>query len=149
MSGDQEAGDGPVDEGRPRPVLADKLNLLLEVMHPSDRGPFTFKEVQAGIEANGAKLSRARWFYLREGKDTNDRRLLKAIALFFGVDPSYLLDDDVTTDSRVDAQLQLLQTLRDSEVRNTALRAVEELPPEALTEIAELIRQRLQDKPPG
>ena len=140
------------DESDPEPqqpvepatsVLAGKLNTLLEVMHPADRGPYTFQEIQAGVKAHGAKLSRARWYYLREGRDTPDRHLLKAIALFFGVDPAYLLDDDVLVDERVEAQLNYLKTMRDNEVRNTAVRAIEELPPAALNEMAEIIKRRL------
>lgn len=125
-------------------VLAGKLNTLLDVMHPANRGPYTFKEIQGGVEAHGANLSRARWYYLRDGRDTTDRRLLKAIAQFFGVDPAYLLDDDVLTDEKVEAQLNYLKTMRDNKVRDSAVRALEDLPPSALNEMALIIQQRLQ-----
>lgn len=146
MSNDNEGDTEPQRPHEPATsALAGKLNTLLDVMHPATRGPYTFKEIQTGVEAHGAKLSRARWYYLRDGRDTTDRRLLKAIALFFGVDPSYLLDDDVLTDAKVEAQLNYLKTMRDNEVRNSAVRAIEDLPPTALNEMATIIQRRLQE----
>jgi transcriptional regulator with XRE-family HTH domain len=127
------------------PTLAGKLNLLLEVMHPATRGPYTYKEIALGVAERGANLSRARWSYLRAGSDTPDRHLLKALAQFFGVDPAYLLDDDVAMVEQVEAQLNYLRTMRDNEIKNSAARAISELSPDALNEMAEIIQRRLAE----
>jgi hypothetical protein len=58
------------------------------------------------------------------------------MARFFGVPPSYFLDEQAAAD--ITAQLELLASMRDNDIREIALRA-SDLSPAALTMIKNLI----------
>ena len=60
-----ESGRG--DALSPQAQLARRLNLLLDAAVAERGKPVTFREVQAELAARGIKLSRARWFYMKEG----------------------------------------------------------------------------------
>jgi hypothetical protein len=72
---------------------------------------------------------------------------LRAIAEFFGISPSYLIDADV--DPKIDAQLEFLQVLRDAGVRDLAMRA-SGLTPEAIGSLRAMIdhARQLEKLPP-
>jgi hypothetical protein len=72
-----------------------------------------------------------------------DPQLLRNLAEFFGVDPSYLLDDDGDVPDLVDAQLQLLRTLRENRVRNFAARQLQGISPQTLQRLRKAIDERL------
>ena len=103
--------------------LADKLNKLFEVMHsPSESVLSNAAAAEAITEKTGVSISPAYLWQLRSGLKTNPTVAhLRAIAEFFGVSASYLIDAEV--DEHLEAQLGLLQALRDAGVRDLAMRA--------------------------
>ncbi|UUL75718.1 hypothetical protein NG819_16295 [Pseudarthrobacter sp. Fe7] len=64
MSSDQEAFSAGLS---PQAELARRLNLLLDVVVAERGQPVTFREVQQKLQSRGIKLSRARWFYMKDG----------------------------------------------------------------------------------
>ncbi|MGH3739562.1 MAG: helix-turn-helix domain-containing protein [Micromonosporaceae bacterium] len=108
---------------RPR-TLAEKLDYLFRVVHPKGRGEHTYREVAQAINDadDGMTISASYLWQLRRGdKDNPTIRHVEALAKFFGVPPSYFLDDAAA--GEITAQLDLLAAMRDSEVREIALRA--------------------------
>lgn len=106
----------------PQRSLAEKLDHLFETVHPA-RGEYTHQQVADAIEAAGGPTISATYLWqLRNGKrDNPTMRHLEALSGFFGVPPTYFFDDDTT--ERIDAELELLVSLRDASVRQLALRA--------------------------
>lgn len=144
-----------------RRSLAEKVNHLFHTIHPSGRGEYSNEEVAAAIRGRGGPtISSTYLWQLRKGVRANPtKKHLEALADFFGVPPAYFFDDDVT--ERIDAELRLLAALRDSSVRQIALRAFG-LSPESLSKIAEMVewvrdlealrdgtRSRLAEPPEG
>jgi transcriptional regulator with XRE-family HTH domain len=129
--------------------LAAKLNKLFETMRkPSDPPLSNAAAAEAITRKTGVSISSAYMWQLRNGVKTNPTvQHLRAIADFFGVPASYLIDRD--TDPKIDTQLSLLQALRDSGVRDLAMRA-SGLTPKAITSLAAMIDEarKLQDLPP-
>jgi transcriptional regulator with XRE-family HTH domain len=103
--------------------LAARLNKLFEVIRRPGEAPLSNAAVAAAIaDKTGVSISTAYLWQLRAGKATNPRIThLRAIAEFFGISPSYLIDTDV--DPKITAQLELLAVLRDAGVRDLAMRA--------------------------
>jgi transcriptional regulator with XRE-family HTH domain len=103
--------------------LAIKLNKLFDVMHsPSEAVLSNAAAAQAITENTGVSISPAYLWQLRSGLKTNPTVAhLRAIAEFFGVSASYLIDAGV--DEHLETQLGLLQALRDAGVRDLAMRA--------------------------
>jgi transcriptional regulator with XRE-family HTH domain len=129
--------------------LAVKLNKLFEVMRkPSLPQLSNVAAAEAITKQTGVSISSAYLWQLRNGMKTNPTvQHLRAIADFFGVPPSYLIDRD--TDQKIDAQLNLLQALRDSGVRDLAMRA-HGLTPQALNSLAAMVdhARQLEQLPP-
>ncbi len=133
--------------------LADKLNRLFATVHPRGRGEYTHEEVAEAIRQRGvASVSHTYIWQLRKGIRTNPSlNMIEALSSFFGVSPSYFFDEAAA--ARIDAQLDLLDALRDSDVRRLTLRA-SDLSPESLrtlTEMTERLRELegLADEPRG
>jgi transcriptional regulator with XRE-family HTH domain len=103
-------------------TLADKLNHLFATVHPASRGPYSNDEVATAIrEQGGPTISGTYLWLLRKGqRDNPTLKHLEAVAAFFGVPPAYFLDDAAT--AKVDAELDLLNAMRDVGVHNVALR---------------------------
>lgn len=123
--------------------LGARLNKLFEVMHRPSAPPLSNAAAATAItEKTGVSISPAYLWQLRNGvKDNPTVQHLRAIAEFFGVPASYLIDRD--PDPQIDAQLNLLQALRDSGVRDLAMRA-SGLTPQALNSVA-LILDRVRE----
>ena len=103
---------------------------------------------EAITKQTGVSISAAYLWQLRNGmKDNPTLAHLRAIARFFGLPPSYLIDDD--PDPNIEAQLTLLQALRDTGVRDLAMRA-SGLTPQALDSVAAMIDhvRQLEQLPP-
>src|SRR4029450_1360470 len=96
---------------------------LVATAAPSDRGEYSYEEVAEGIRARGGPTISATYIWqLRKGlRDNPTKKHLEALADFFGVPAGYFFDNDAAT--RIDAELDLLVALRDSPVRELALRA--------------------------
>lgn len=116
---------GVVAEEPPRDfsTLAAKVDYLFTTVHPRGRGPYSNPEVAAAIEADGQVSCSASFLYLlRTGKRSNPSLLrLTALAKFFGVDPAFFFNDDVTRG--VAEELEFVVALRDAGIKGLALRA--------------------------
>src|SRR3954447_25477910 len=119
-------------------TLAAKLNHLFGVVRPADGDEYTFDEVAESIRTQGGPTISATYLWqLRKGKrDNPTKRHLEALAGFFGVPPAYFFDDAAA--ERIDAELALLNALRDAPVRQIAMRA-SGLSPRSLATIVEMV----------
>jgi transcriptional regulator with XRE-family HTH domain len=142
---DDQKGDATMTEanlpaGR---TLAEKLDRLFHAVHARNRSEYSHEEVAEAIRARGGPTISATYLWqLRKGaRDNPTKKHLEAIADFFGVSPAYFFDDE--TAERINAELELLAALRDSSVRQMALRAFGLSPEslEALREMIERVRQ--------
>ncbi|MDP9353571.1 MAG: helix-turn-helix domain-containing protein [Chloroflexota bacterium] len=147
----------PEDETPSRPAFADKLNYLFATVHPGERGEYTHEEVTEEIRKQGGPaISHTYLWQLRRGVRSNPSlNVLEALAAFFGVPPGYFFDEEIT--QRVNEQLALATAIRDTNVRNLALRA-SELSPESVKAILDMVervrqlegvRDRLEIEPGG
>jgi len=136
-------------DDKDRPELAVKLEKLFETMRrPGDPPLSNAAAAEAITQKTGVSISAAYLWQLRAGIKNNPTVThLRAIAEFFGVAPSYLIDPGVDPD--IDSQLDLLQALRDSRVRDMAMRA-SGLTPDALNSITAMINhaRELEKLPP-
>ena len=128
------------DDGPGRTTLAAKLDRLFRSIHPRGRGEYTFEEVADAVRrAGGPTISATYVWQLRKGlRDNPTKKHLEALADFFGVSPVYFFDDAAA--ARIDAELELLAALRDTGVRQLALRA-HGLSPASLTTLAHMIER--------
>lgn len=133
MGVDDVQAEGP-DNGE----LASRLSKLFEVMRKAGTAPLSNAAAAAAItKKTGVSISPAYLWQLRSGVKRNPTVAhLRAIAEFFGVPASYLIDRN--TDPAIEAQLNLLQALRDNGVRDLAARA-SGLTPQALKSLAAII----------
>ena len=125
-------------------ALARKLNILLDTAEAEGR-KVTFNDVRDAMSEAGTPLSRARWHYMRSGTGPAVKKveLLQNLAKFFGVSENYLIDGDEELPARVEAQLELLASLRANKVRDFAARQLDGLSPETLLQIRVLIDEQL------
>lgn len=130
-------------------ALARKLNILLDTAEAEGR-KITFTDVRDAMAAAGTPLSRARWHYMRSGTGPAVKKvvLLQNLARFFGVSENYLIDGDEELPPRVEAQLELLASMRANKVRNFAARQLDGLSPETLLQIRDLIDEQLSRAEP-
>jgi transcriptional regulator with XRE-family HTH domain len=114
--------------------IAEKLDRLFSQAEPS------YMAVAEAIRAQqGVSISHTYIWQLRTGRRDNPTVAhLTALATYFGVPVAYFLDDEQTR--RVNAQLELLQTLRAAGVTEIALRAAD-VSPRGRRTITELIRK--------
>jgi transcriptional regulator with XRE-family HTH domain len=128
-------------------ALARKLNLLLNTAEAEGR-KICFSDVSKAMSAAGTPLSRSRWHYMRSGTGPTVKKidLLKNLAVFFGVSEGYLLDGDEELPARVEAQLDLLATMKANKIRKFAARQLEGLDTETLLQIRGLIDQHLDSE---
>jgi len=129
-----------MDEQLQGRTLAQKINHLYHTIHPSGRGEYSNEEVATAIRTNGGPTISATYLWqLRKGiRDNPTKKHLEALADFFGVSPAYFFDEEAV--ARIDAELEFLAALRDSQVREIALRAFG-LSPEFLSSVAEMIQR--------
>lgn len=119
--------------------LAEKIDLLFKTVYPADRGPYSLQEVADGIERiTGEKVSHNTLWKLRTGKSDNPtKRVLEGLAAFFGVNPAYFFQENLSEDIR--NQIELLAMLRDTGIRGAQLRTFFELSAEGQEMVAEMI----------
>lgn len=120
------------------PSLARKLNRLFETIHPAGRGPYSPEEVAKAINATDPQgVSPAYIYMLRKGqRDNPTKRHLELLANFFGVPATYFFDDN--TSARIEAEIDLVAAMRDSDVRQVAARA-SSLSPDSLKGLLDII----------
>ena len=126
-----------------RQVIAQKIELLIVVMRARGHETISFSEIQRELSKRGVQISRTKWFRIRkgspDGRPTPD--LLRALADYFDVDADYLLQRDGQISARVEAELNLLQSLKLIGASDVGARTVGDLSPDALNEIAAAIKQ--------
>ncbi|GAA3278573.1 hypothetical protein AAU01_09290 [Paenarthrobacter aurescens] len=136
----------------PQAILARRLNLLLDVVVAERGSPVTFREIEAGLRARGIRISRARWFYMKDGTGrlVSDPQLLAAICEMFDVDPSYLLNGvEGDIPERIDSQLEFVKSLRAARVKSFAARTLGDVSPETLRAISEYLNKDIDLHPNG
>jgi len=105
-------------------MLAERLDLLFETVHPAGRGPYTLREAADGINAEAGEtiISPAYLSQLRTGKRGEpSHSRLAAIARFFGVDIGYFSGQ--VPDGNAGRQAEALAAMQDPGIRAIALRA--------------------------
>lgn len=129
--------------------LSIKLNKLFEIMRKPSAPPLSNAAAAEAItRQTGVSISSAYLWQLRNGMKTNPTVAhLRAIAEFFGVTPSYLIDPGI--DPKIDEQLDLLAALRDAGVRDLAMRA-SGLTPQAISSLRAMVdhARQLEQLPP-
>jgi transcriptional regulator with XRE-family HTH domain len=130
--------DRVVDDAANNSELSDRLNRLFDVRRKAGESPLSNAAAAEAItETTGVSISPAYLWQLRNGVKTNPTvQHLRAITEFFGVSASYLIERE--PDPKIEAQLDLLQALRDSGVRDLALRA-HGLTEESLKNVASIL----------
>jgi hypothetical protein len=117
--------------------FGDKLAHLIETVHPPDRGPYSYREIEAGITEHPGSMTAAYINQLVKGRQPHPRiHHVEALASFFGVPTQYFFDDDLAT--KVDDQLAQVTAWRDEEARHIAER-VAELGPRDRATVSHLI----------
>ncbi|WP_093606196.1 transcriptional regulator [Lentzea waywayandensis] len=119
-------------------TLADRIDRLFQVVRRPNGEQHSHEEVaRACRETTGESFSAAYLWQLRTGRrDNPTKRHLEALAGFFQVPPAYFFDDE---QGRIIAEeLELLGALRNSAVRDLALRAVT-LSEEGLGTVADIV----------
>lgn len=141
------ADDAVEPSESPQARLARKINLLLDLYESQGTGPLSYREVSEAMSQHGTPLSRSRWAYMRSGDSSlaMDQELLQNLAAFFGVDRRYLLDDSTEIPELVEAQLRLLKSMREARVRNFAARQLQDLSPETLARLRDVIDKHARD----
>jgi hypothetical protein len=150
VSGGDEGREGA--ELSPQAELARRLNLLLDVVVAERGQPVTFREVQQKLAEKGIKLSRARWFYMKDGTGrlVSDPALLGALCDVFNVDPDYLMGSDASDlPERIDSQLEFVKSLRAARVKTFAARTLGDVSPETLRAITEYLNKDISRRPEG
>lgn len=140
MPGEVVSGD--VD--RPLRTLSDKVNWLIDRVHPADRGSFSNNEVSFLIhKATGQQVSGTTIWKLRNGQAHNPQmRLIEALAKTFGVPPAFFFDDyDEGNLGLLQEQVELLALVRDANITSVELRAILGLDREGRQTVARLIER--------
>lgn len=122
-------------------TIARRLNRLFEIVQPrGEERQYSNSEVAAATGVSGTYIG-----YLRRGvRDNPSVDTVQALARFFGVRPSYLVDDDADEQraASTEAQVRLFQVLDDPGIRQLALRAAAaDLSPTGLDAVAAMIDQ--------
>ncbi|MGK5685441.1 helix-turn-helix domain-containing protein [Actinoplanes sp. URMC 104] len=116
--------------------IARKLDRLFKQSSPEPSYMAVAEAVRSG---QGVAISHTYIWQLRTGRRDNPTVThLTALAAYFGVPVAYFLDDEQA--ERIDAQLELLRTIRDAGVTEIALRAAD-VSPRGRDTISELIRK--------
>jgi len=122
--------------------LAEKIDHLFNTVHPSS-GPYTHQQVSDAIHKRGGPTISATYLWqLRYGKrDNPTMQHIEALSKFFGVPATYFFDDETTR--QVNAQLELVASLRDEQVRGILLRTSGVSPQglKALSDMADHVRK--------
>ncbi|MDB5243422.1 MAG: hypothetical protein JWP57_4047 [Spirosoma sp.] len=149
MSKDEAGQDMPLS---PQVRLARRLNLLLDVVEAERGRPVTFREIQKELAGRRIRLSRARWFYMKDGSDRLVRspELLAGLCSIFGIEPAYLLDLEGTDlPDRIESQLEFVKALRAARVKSFAVRTLGDVSPGTLRAISGYLNEDIARSPVG
>ncbi|MEU3627885.1 transcriptional regulator [Amycolatopsis coloradensis] len=118
--------------------LTDRIDRLFQVVRRPNGEQHSHEEVaRACRESTGESFSAVYLWQLRTGRrDNPTKRHLEALAAFFQVPPAYFFDDE--QGRALAEEIELLGALRNSAVRDLALRAVT-LSEEGLGTVADIV----------
>lgn len=121
--------------------LSQKVNLLLDVFRDKQGEVLEFNAIKAGVEKHGVVLSRTRWHHIKTGDSTVEqpKEILVALAQFFDVPSEYLTEQGGELPERVNAELELVRSMRRARVKEFATRSLSEIDSETLEAISELL----------
>ncbi|MGH3630034.1 MAG: XRE family transcriptional regulator [Sciscionella sp.] len=103
--------------------FGEKLAHLIKTVRPPDRGPYSYREIEAGLAGDPGAMTAAYINQLALGRKPYPRiHHVQALASFFGVPVSYFVDDEVT--GQIDDQISKVSAWRDEEARHIAERVV-------------------------
>lgn len=128
----------------PQTLFARRLNLLLDAVAVQRGRPVTFSEVKQGLAERGVPMSRARWFYMKDGTRcvVKNKGVLTAICEMFDVDPLFLIDlDSVPFPSPREDRLDAVKALRAARLLAFAERMLADVAPETLVDITECLNR--------
>lgn len=119
-------------------TLAEKIDTLFQVFRRPDGREWSAEAVASAIVEQGDKISGVYVHMLRTGrKDNPTKKHLESLAKFFNVDVAYFYDDSLTA-GQLQTELRVHAAMRDSGVREVALRA-KGLSPAAIDQVAALL----------
>ncbi|MGW1865969.1 hypothetical protein ACWCPS_10430 [Streptomyces mauvecolor] len=123
--------------------LDERLQTLIATIYPDERKRPGYAKLAEDIRATtGGSISGTYLWELATGKKRNvTLQQLGVLAEYFGVPPEYFLNDEVA--KRVSDQLALAAALRDTRIRNIALRA-EGLSPASLDALLAMVNAARQ-----
>jgi transcriptional regulator with XRE-family HTH domain len=134
--------------GEPPRTLAEKVNWLIDRVHPQGRGPYSNVELAEMItKASGVQVSYTTVWKLRNGQAQNpQKRLIEALAKTFHVPPAFFFEDYGEDQAGLlQEQVELLALIRDAGIDHVQLRAILGLSPEARRAITDLIEVTARD----
>ncbi|PVB10615.1 XRE family transcriptional regulator [Mycobacteroides abscessus] len=140
--------DQQVAEDMRAESLAAKLTKLYEVMSPAGELPSDATVADGIFEKTGVQMSGPYLCLLRTGKRTNPTvQNVQAIAEYFGVPASYLID--AGADAAIESELRLVKAMRDNGIRDIATR-LSGLTPESIGNLAGIVDRlrELENLPP-
>ncbi|MCQ9163935.1 hypothetical protein [Arthrobacter sp. STN4] len=136
-------GDSP-DSPSPQVALARRINLLLDAAAEKRGTTVTFREIQEHLASRGIGMSRARWFYMKDGTGAlvTNKKVLTAICEIFDVDPSFLIDmESGELPESIEARLDFVKALRAARVQAFAARTLADVSPDTLRAITEFLNR--------
>lgn len=125
--------------------LAKRLRLLLDVSIAESGAEPTYAQIAAFLEARGGSLSRSRWTYMVNGhRYVRDPVIVDGLAAFFDVDAPFLLGEEgAPTPEKVNAQLDLIRSMRAARVKSYAARTLGDVSPKALQAISKFLDEEM------
>ncbi|WP_330434501.1 transcriptional regulator [Streptomyces sp. NBC_00825] len=145
----EDSGSADAALGGRQPSLAERLNRLFDVRkNPATGNRYTNAEVSRAIaeaaagRPDGITVAASTIGSIRSGVKPNPtKHTIEALARHFKVKPEYFFPDfDAEEVEKVPAAFELIEAVKDSEVRGIALRA-HGLSPDSLKMIASVITQ--------
>ncbi|GDY30152.1 XRE family transcriptional regulator [Gandjariella thermophila] len=122
---------------RRRRSFAEKLGHLIATVHPPNRGPYSYREIEAGIKDHEGAMTAGFVQQLAAGRQPHPRmHHIEALADFFGVPPAYFFDDEVARE--VDAQISRVIDWRNTEEGEIAQR-ISALSPEHRNAVSAMV----------
>lgn len=77
--------------------LVRRVNRLFDTHHPADRGPYSNAEIAERASSHGYEISPAAIQQIRSGRRSNPTvRVLRGLALAFGVSITYFFEENLT-----------------------------------------------------